>query len=81
MDILYALVNSDYAAYKYIESIGVIKNLFTRECKQVKIAPAKMLEVIKEFYMLGFENDSFYMIQNNVVYYIVMLCKQYLIKK
>ena len=31
--------------------------------------------------MLGFENDLFFMIQNNVIFYLSMLCKQYLVKK
>jgi hypothetical protein len=31
--------------------------------------------------MLGFENDSFYMIQNNVVFYLSKLCSENLTKK
>jgi hypothetical protein len=32
-------------------------------------------------YRLGFEKDVFYMIQNNAIYYIAMLCKQFMTKK
>jgi hypothetical protein len=81
LEILSSLIDSDFGAYKYVESIGMMKNLFTRECKQARISPLKALEMIKECYLLGFENDLFFMIQNNVIFYIAMLCKQYLTKR
>ena len=81
LELVHSLINGDFEAYKYMESIGVVKNLFTRECKQMKMSPLKALEIINEGYLLGCEHDLFFMIQNNVVYYIAMLCKQYLTKR
>jgi hypothetical protein len=40
-----------------------------------------MLDLLSECYRMGFEKDVFYMIQNNAIYYMAMLCKQTMTKR
>jgi len=52
MDVFDQLI-SDVQGYKYLEEIGLIKNLFASECKALKISVLKALSLIEKCFTLG----------------------------
>ena len=47
----------------------------------MKVSPLRLVELMAECYQTGSQKDVFYMVQNNGVYYLAMLVKQFITQK